>query len=378
MNSTNSSIGIWSVSELSLNPPEPPVATVSPIATPGTEPSGQASGLEAGIAATGSFDPTHGWDLLDDQPPVSTAVDRPSSLTSPTPIAPSDQIHSLDDLFDELPPVAAPPVTPVTPAVALTPPTPPPIEEPDQLFVTDDDRYIPAAPDESLLPAPDRREAPYQEFWLDDLALSRLSEDLSSLESCRDAQPVDRSTALGEGEIIFTAARTDSIVGKPTVTPDPLPARTSLEAEPIQAPETATPAAAQFLGEPASPQSAPAPSAPPVVESDQSFAFSLDDPDSLDDLFETAALKSPTPSVPTVSAAPVSVSESFGFTLEGMDDLFADGPAPTTTPIPPPDSSPPTIDEPLGFTLEGMDDLFADLPAPKPDNLPPRSPENRA
>lgn len=347
----------------------PPIATLA-TEQPVVEQSGQAS-VFAGLEATGNFDPTDGWDLIEDQPSSATVDDRTFPEVSPTPIADSDQIHSLDDLFEELPSIAAASTSSVALAASAPTLTPPSLaEERDQLFIAPDDRYIPAAPEESLLPSADRREAPHQEFWLDDLALSRLSEDLSSLESDRAAQTVDRTEGLGEGNVTFTEARSpltpDRSIGNSIATPEPVP--TSAPLEPIQLPETA--------GELESPEAPPEFSAPPEVESDQSFAFSLDDLDGLDDLFEREALKSPSIATPA-TAAPASVSDAFGFTLEGMDDLFADGPAPTTTPIPPPDSSPPTIDEPLGFTLEGMDDLFADLPAPESVNPPPGTPEKK-
>ena len=58
------------------------------------------------------------------------------------------------------------------------------------------------------------------------------------------------------------------------------------------------------------------------------------------------------------------------FTLEGMDDLFVDTPAPAVDPTPPPAmASPPTV----AFTLEGMDDLFSDIPAPPSIPVPPPS-----
>ena len=245
-----------------------------------------------------------------------------------------------------------PPAAPTTPVAT-------PADDRDQLFVTDDDRYISAAPEENLLPSQEQREAPHQEFWLDDLTLNRLSQDLSSLESTDAATlPPDRPGATDEFDMTFTepepqppASQADSFnstVGSTVAQTTPLPETAPIfEPEAIPASEVGGSTVQQQVSEPA---------APPAT-SNPSLAFSLDD---LDDLFETEA-----PSAPPISPVPASVSDSFGFTLEGMDDLFADLPAPTTTPIPPPDSSPLTIDEPLGFTLEGMDDLFADLPSPK-------------
>jgi hypothetical protein len=364
------------------NPAPSPVASPAPSAAIELDTgsmTGQAVGF-GGLEASGSFDPTDGWDLLEDRSvqPQPVVADRPIS-PSPTPIDPADQINSLDDLFEDLPPldsgaaISSPVAAPVP--GATVPPVPVAVEE-DQLFLTDDDRYIPAPPEENLLPSSDRREAPHQEFWLDDLTMNRLSQDLSSLESANlesaslelpfefleeATAPLDRalsksleSAVSHEFEMTFTDPElpstpqpatgdtaTDVEVGQFTASPVP-------DSETIPAPEVGR---SSLSSTP--PDLAPAPALPMV---DRAGDFSLDD---LDDLFGAEALSDP------VSATPVSVSDAFAFTLEGMDDLFADTPTPTTTSIPPPDSSPPTIDEPLGFTLEGMDDLFGDLPAPQ-------------
>lgn len=348
----------------------------------------------AGLDATGSFDPTHGWDVLEPAPsqPVLSETFATSEATA-EPIDPTNQITSLQDLFEEdlfeqdLPP--APPIKAPAP-----PQTPTPQERNDSFSGRQDDRYVAAAPEENLLPIQESGNAPHQEFWLDDLTLSRLSEDLSSLESGRRNSAPDQVEAAQPNQVegfdtfdMTFADLTTDLSGNEANT-EPVPA--------IDTPRS-TPTDAGAV-EPSTPRSADS-------NINQSFAFTLDDLDDLDELFEEPRLvPEVVPVTPVVPVAPVapppatvaqtsaplppiadpvpplsqpvaSVSESFAFILEGMDDLFNEGPAPVTVSIPPPDSSPPTLDEPLGFTLEGMDDLFADGPLAESVNPPSDTPK---
>ena len=64
----------------------PSTAAISPLEAATGSMTGEAAGF-GGLEASGNFDPTDGWDLLDNQPPQlpPVVVDRP---IAPTPIRP--------------------------------------------------------------------------------------------------------------------------------------------------------------------------------------------------------------------------------------------------------------------------------------------------
>ncbi|WP_421657312.1 hypothetical protein [Leptothermofonsia sp. ETS-13] len=238
-----------------------------------------------------------------------------------------------------------------------------------------EDWYAPASPEEDLLPVEETPTEPTPSLWVDDLTLSSLSEDLSSLEGGpgqTSQVPESELMTLQEEEPVLTDWSTEPSpgVGDEPVSQDFAIARTgnipdlsSIDKEVLLPSEPAT------------------------------NTFTLE---GMDDLFGDV------PTTPSVSptSPPAVPADQTPFTLEGMSDLFADmPPAPTVSPasppssvastdspiiadfseslgLPPPDLPPlaessaqmpvaaPT--EPLPFTLEGMDDLFEDVPPVEP------------
>lgn len=282
---------------------------------------------------------------------------------SAEPLTNLDEIATLTDLFGEPDladglPVEPPTAAPTAPAERLSqPPVSPPTsaaqtltpvgDTSDQILPADpaddrleDDRYTPASPGEDLLPIQETIAEPEAELWLDESTLSRLSEDLFSLED-----------AIGDPSILpYDAAGTDA----PALFPDALH-----ETEPLSEPMSLADWNAS-LDEAAG--------ALPITDSTQtSFepeqrAIAAEPPEAfilegMDDLFAN------TPIVPPVTPAspplPAQAESSAAFTLEGMNDLFDD---PSTSTAPLPSVATPT-NQPLPFTLEGMDDLFGDVPA---------------
>lgn len=234
----------------------------------------------------------------------------------------------------------------------------------------DDDRYIPASPEEDLLPANESVETG-RGIWLDEMTLNRLNQDLSSLENPIDNQPAEATTIdwmlpdfpeeVAQTDATATTAPTgwsegtldDFVIGlgeESAANPSELPAA---PAE-VDTPFTLENITSLFgdLSDPHPPS--PLPSSNPSTE--QSAPFSLE---GMDDLFGDDV------PFPVVTPAPVAdpLASQSNFPLEGVDDLFADIPAVAATPVPPPADPVPLPDQPLAFTLEGMDDLFSDVPS---------------
>ncbi len=321
-----------------------------------------------------------------------------------------------------------------------------------------DDPYVPASPEEVLLPEPlppDNSSG----FWLDEATLSDLSEDLSNLEagfSDRGVPPLtfEETTGFGDfGSALESVSAPDSPKA-PDATPIDIPDVDTLAAfgqEFLEATEPPlegviplatgsseeTPIAAveplpessliddlfgDFGISDAAPEPQPVPSVPPVPDD---FLEGFGSPDTTPESSDPVPVLGEfledfgTPSTPTalppiapslddffqnVDSGPelaASTGAGSDFTLEGMDDLFADVPTVAATPVPPPatatpsapstfgpggiddffEAAPPIMATPItppglvestaaategeqvAFTLEGMDDLFGDAPA---------------
>lgn len=293
---------------------------------------------------------------------------------SAEPLTNLDEIATLTDLFGEPDladglPIEAPTAAPTAPAERLSQP---PVSTPTSAAQTitpvgdtshqslpadpaddrlEDDRYTPASPGEDLLPIQETVDEPEAELWLDESTLSRLSEDLFSLED-----------AIGDPSILpYEAAGTDA----PALFLDALH-----ETEPLSEPMSLADWNASL--DEAAGASPIADSTQTSFEPEQS-AIAAEPPEAfilegMDDLFAN------TPVVPPVTPAspplPAQAEPSAAFTLEGMNDLF-DDPSTSTAPLP---SIAPSTNQPLPFTLEGMDDLFGDVPA-VPSTLLPAVPE---
>jgi hypothetical protein len=250
------------------------------------------------------------------------------------------------------------------------------------------EQYTLASPEEDLLPLQGADSDLDSGLWLDDATLSRLNEDLSNLEQDDDA-PEQFAASRPTDEPDLTLA--DWALKEP---------QTAAAAQPpSQHEELSLEELAASLQQDDSDLTTPSPAVetedllePPASEA----AFTLE---GLDDLF--ADIPSALPSVNSVPP-PASAEQPAIFTLEGMDDLFGDlSAAPSVNPVAPPGSSssdktapqqdvtpnPPATTaptaptaadpaQPAAFTLEGMDDLFADVPsktAPEPAAQPPVS-----
>lgn len=238
-------------------------------------------------------------------------ADLPGSQPTSPVSAGNDEIRSLSDLFDSQP-------SDLTAAsVTLSP---------------EDDRYIPASPDEDLLPLTDPSEPEANAaIEVDELTLNRLSEDLFNLET--DFTPLSTPAA--------------NELDRRNVTGDDLSLAELLSDPSDQAAEVAAAEAPEW----------------PLSLDD--FAASIPDADSAPaptEVLPPAAIPARRGGEPPSPAPESPQDEPPVFTLEGMDDLFANLPLVTELPVPPPapTSSP---EDTLAFTLEGMDDLFADLPA---------------
>jgi FtsZ-binding cell division protein ZapB len=205
-----------------------------------------------------------------------------------------------------------------------------------------DDRFVPASPEEILLPI-DEPSNEASGLWLDENTLNRLNADLSSLEgfapspeapdfdsSLFDLPDSDTATALPQPEDWSDATLDDFTPSMPveTMPAETLPERTSDSSMRSQTP--------------ANPPSAQNQTAAEAVT--QSLTL-----EGMDDLFADL------PSTPP----PAAKSSSLDFRLEGIEALFDDTPtsAIEMPEMPPAEQSP-------GFTLEGMNDLFADLADP--------------
>jgi len=351
------------------------------------------------------FDPTAGWDVLAEVPadfstgdsdlsfelaaPTETseaseldqAADLPLPLTEPEAATSIDEISSLTDLFESAPTSVD---SGLSPALPLEPTVSAALEVPATSAISED-IYIPASPDEVLLPPKtEAAETPSVGFWLDATTLSDLSEDLSNLEEGF----LDTGVLPPElGIELPTEPSLDSWFEPEPPNPDIAAAPESY----LPSQEMASGGEATMFDRPASfeqTSSEPIPAYEPpmliedVFESGESFVtppqaeagapvpFTLE---GMDDLFadEPTVEAAPPPAIAPELTPPV-------FTLEGMDDLFADIPAVSATPAPPPGmSSPTTLGETDSqpFTLEGMDDLFGNLP---PSDALPASPESQS
>jgi hypothetical protein len=275
--------------------------------------------------------------------------------------APGDEITSLTDLFADLDAPALATGTAAThsfiaepdlalegsAASALVP------QEASPGDTWTDDLYIPASPEENLLPAEEPIEEATTGIWLDDLLLNHLHEDLSNLEESLSSS----ATSAAGVESELTAWILDDLANQPQ---PPLTAAT--EGETLEDFVTALSELETSTGD----QDAsvePVRTAASASQSSESASFSLDMlfpdhpvPDRSDDAADS----------------PSAVDQPIAFTLAGMDDLFADSPATPALAESQSIASTPTADQPVTFTLAGMDDLFADPSAPPSE--PPSSP----
>ncbi|UBF27421.1 hypothetical protein K9N68_05590 [Kovacikia minuta CCNUW1] len=245
----------------------------------------------------------------------------------------------------------------------VVPSSPPPPEVPPSNPIpapgTDPvgDHYVPAAPEEDLMPTAEANLESDGELWVDETTLSRLNEDLFNLE------------------------QTDELPAQPPAQewvnqPDPMLADWGAEESslPDATPEAAATLASWNLEEPSPPistaasQQSPADQREPTLE--ELAASLLNEPSSL----VTPPAPSETETPATTPTQIASTQSDTDFTLVGMDDLFADVPAtaPPVSSVPPPASTGFVEEESAAFTLEGMGDLFGDLPpAPSVNPAPP-------
>ncbi|MBD2019780.1 hypothetical protein H6F43_06210 [Leptolyngbya sp. FACHB-36] len=326
--------------------------------------------------------------------PASSSADLPTLLIEPdAPMetadsmsrfdlveAQPDEIRSLTDLFEDEPmPVAAnteplPPASSIDDALTLEAfgQALGAAEEPPQSPRADatPDLYVPASPDENLLPSNDVGEGPMP-VWLDESTLSSLSEDLSSLEDAGQASVDDLNFldwSLNSADVPDLNLHADLV-------------DSSLEDAAAAIPATNQDAGSTFTLEGMDDLFADVPSPDLRVDradsspedvattnQDAGPTFTLE---GMDDLF--ADVPSPDLRVDRADPSPEDVAttnQDAGptFTLEGMDDLFADVPS---TNAPSSDPVAPLTSESAAFTLEGMDDLFTDVPAVAAIPVPP-------
>lgn len=338
-------------------------------------------------------------DLLLESPSMAQpefAPEPEAAIATPEP-AIEDEISSLTDLFEG---VDLPEAIPVTEPTLLSEPATPTITDqfpavslpgvPPVSLVDGDDQYTPASPEESLLPAEDQFAQLDTSLLIDETTLNSLSEDLFSLEGLagQPTQPNITQPAIADNDLTL-GDWGDTVGQSPELgasslqdLADTLPAAPQPVADRFPAPTTDVFTLEGmddlFSDLPPTPSVTPVP--PPGSEAGNESPFTLD---AMGDLF---ADMSPVPSVQPITppASPASTSEDtrtqpettfaaetppfstdatsqeIPFTLEGMDDLFADVPALVT---PSPAIAPPVeAANPVPFTLEGMDDLFDDVP----------------
>ena len=311
-----------------------------------------------------------------------------------------DEIHSLDDLFGEsafgtnmpgagqplesmiadastssaLPqPLVNPPASSTGPSPAGSPTQTPPADLVEGYL--SDDRYTPASPEEDLLSLDEPVEALDSELWLDENTLSRLSEDLFSLE-----EVINESSTLPFGT--DPNANTPPLFSEAVAPSDPTPLSTEaslsdwsdarLDDFAVDEPALNDVTLNDFAFNDAATPSATPPATFPLES--EALSIAVDPPDSfvlegMDDLFANTPVAPPvTPISPPVP--PIAMESPAAFTLEGMDDLFGD--APVADQAVAADSTPKA--EPLftldAFTLEGEDELFADMPVASTGSLP--------
>lgn len=287
-----------------------------------------------------------------------------------------DQITSLTDLFDDAALAEAPAIAPsevsLPPEQAAAVETQLPQTEiaPAETSVAEpvaeasEETYIPASPNESLLPA---SEPPTETLglWIDETTLSSLSEDLSSLEGAGgqrfqealdlglDVQDWTVDDFLNDSPQIVNLTASDSEL--PLVEEDW--SDDSLDDFAAALPESDFGEVAELNDASGLPLAAP---------DDPDDALTLE---GMDDLFaDVPSIDAESMASDAPAAEPPTAQEE-SVTLEEIDRLFSEAPAIVTDPVPPPGA--PAADEPLGFTLEGMDDLFADIPPVVSNPVPP-------
>lgn len=229
----------------------------------------------------------------------------------------------------------------------------------DSLF---NDRFIPASPEEDLMPiAPEESNESEMEFALDETILNRLNEDLFNLEIASDdpllafegTNPLE-AEALGSD---ITLADWD----EPSSDADPAPSvLEDVEAawDTVSLEDFSTEVIAATTDVPVSASEALSLSVPEVVKPVEiESPFTLE---GMDDLFADAPITAQNPASQTLPTQPSLELSTTPFTLESMENLFAEVPVvqpaePTSAVV----SSPLNVDTPLqALTLEGMDDLF--------------------
>lgn len=347
-------------------------------------------GAEFSQTATADVYGFPGFELPLNEPPTTPPAEaEPATAT--------DQISALTDLFDSATPDLAlqsssidqPQVDPSLAAAAA-----PSFD----MGALPEDRFTLASPEETLLPAQEELEQPVLENWLDEGALTRLQEDLSNLEAGTFSDRLSPSSELSTSGLGWEApAEPPSTQFQPAEPPaaelpvPPLEPAASIEPAPVEAPIEAPnfqETLADFLSDiaPASfaEPSLPTDGEPPLPNSttDDAIGLSLttfadalepQTPPFPESFSEGQDFASAAPSAPVADTTSAFALEG-AFTLEGMDDLFADTPADSALPdasVPPVEAIVPTPIEPPAFTLEGMDDLFADVPSVSATPVPP-------
>lgn len=385
------------VSTPDLTPePSAPDPTVSPTSTPELDLVG-ADLLTDPITSSNPETPLFldlPADLFELESPTDAIAPAPAIDGESIPAEPTlevDEFGSLTDLFQNVSPEA-------TRSVPVEPPgmdgnfsfTPAPTDS-SELFLSDDlfggetrleadeDQFTRAAPDENLLPNTPA-DAIGSSLDLDEITLSSLSEDLSSLEGAfgagvldfvdpevrtspeltleafaRDVTQVESESTTSDNQ---EAISLDDFAAAITEAATPSPPTPYYQASPAIADITIE-GFAELFDDEATGRTEPLP--PPAITPTEPLPFTLEGTTSL---FEEPASPSQAPTPPPADA----ISP---FTLEGMDDLFGDAPS-----LPPPPAIP-TSDRPTdqnhpaasaALTIEGMNDLFEDAP---PIDLPP-------
>lgn len=325
------------------------------------------------------FDPAPSTESV---PQVSVSDAVAPDVSAPDKIAPPpasalkpDEMGSLTDLFQDVPETAARSVPVEPPSLRRMPlsPTVAPVNEPQELFLSDDlfghgtplepneDQFTRAAPEEVLLPEEVNKDEREITLELDDLTLSSLSEDLSSLEGYFDSEILSPSSSPSP---LVEPTLQDFAVDLHAAT------FTSEPPAPVESPAVSLPVSPS---EPETPEILPLLEDLPLAENlpaldNQTRSFTLSSPSAAESPFYQASsaiadlslnglsdLFGDIPPPPTVSLStlPIPSTESFPFTLEGTHDLFE-----VVVEAPPASPEPSNLDQPSPFTLEGMDDIF--------------------
>lgn len=229
----------------------------------------------------------------------------------------------------------------------------------DSIF---DDRFIPASPEEDLMPiVPAESDMAEMEFALDETILNRLNEDLFNLEITSDdpflafeGNSALAADALGsEITLANWADQPASASPVPSVPEEAEAVWDNLSLEDFSTDVIASTAAAPV----------PTSEGPPPSVPDSANQFEMESPftlEGMDDLFADAPIAAQRPASPAAPDQPSLEASAIPFTLERMESLFEDVPAVQPTEHRSGVTSPaPTIDNQLqALTLEGMDDLF--------------------